>query len=184
MQSKARLLGHPLHPMLVTLPIGAFVWSLLFDLIALIGGLPLMAVFAFWLIGAGVLGGLLAAVVGLVDLLAIPRGTRAARIARWHGIGNLVVVLLFAASWGLRLVAAAPTPWALALSWGGVALLMLTAWLGGELVTRLGVGVSDGAGLDAPSSLRPAAPEMPRPRGLDTETRVGESVAAPMQPRR
>lgn len=187
MESKARFLGHPVHPMLVTLPLGAFVLSLVFDLIAMVGGYASMSLVAFWLIGAGVLAGLLAAAFGLVDLLAIPSGTRAARIAVWHGLGNGAVVLLFAISWVLRLATAGPPPpMALALSWLGVALVLLTAWLGGELVTRLGVGVSDGAGLDAPNSLRrtSAAPEsMPQPRGVRSEARVGESVTTPLQPR-
>jgi uncharacterized membrane protein len=79
----------------------------------------------------------------------------------WHGGGNLVVVVLFAASWLLRAGGDGwePTGSALVLSFVAVALATVTAWLGGELVERLGVGVDDGANLDAPSSLsrRPAA---------------------------
>jgi uncharacterized membrane protein len=82
-----------------------------------------------------------------------------------HGLGNVVVLILFAASWWLRYGAAnTPVPYtpstlALVLSFAGLALAGLTGWLGGELVDRLSVGVDDGAHLDAPNSLsgRPAS---------------------------
>jgi hypothetical protein len=105
-------------------------------------------------IAAGIIGGLLAAVFGLVDWLAIPSGTRAKRIGLLHGVGNVIVVLMFAASWWLRM-ASPRTPGALALtlSFAGLALALVTGWLGGELVDRLGVGVDEGAHINAPSSL-------------------------------
>ena len=111
------------------------------------------------MIAAGIIGVLLAAVPGLVDWRAIPSGTRAKSIGLWHGGGNVVVVLLFIVSWFLR----RPTPdnpggAAFAFGFIGVALALVTGWLGGELVDRLGVGVDSGAHLDAPSSIsgRPA----------------------------
>jgi len=68
--------------------------------------------------------------------------------------GNFLVVALFAASWFLRRDDPARPPLAaLVLSFAGVGLSLVTAWLGGELVDRLGIGVSDGAHVDAPSSL-------------------------------
>src|SRR5262249_29424039 len=96
--------------------------------------------------------------------VAIPRGTRAKLIGSLHGGGNLLMVLLFIVSWLLR--RANPTdPGAaeMAWSWIGFALSMVTGWLGGELVERLGVGVDQGANLDSPSSLsgRPAAEHRP-----------------------
>src|SRR5262245_27814101 len=95
MESKAKLLGHPVHPMLVTFPLALFPVSIIFD--ALRRGDT-----AFWLIGFGIIAGLTAAVFGLVDWLAIPRRTRAKRIGVVHGLGNVVVVTLFAISWWLR----------------------------------------------------------------------------------
>src|SRR5690606_3932449 len=93
-------------------------------------------------------------VFGVADWTKIPRGTRAKRVGSLHGVGNVVVVVLFALSWFLRGMPDADPPGiALVLSFAGGGLSLLTGWLGGELVGRLGVGVDDGAHLDAPSSL-------------------------------
>lgn len=155
MESKARLFGHPVHQMLVVFPLGLLGASVVFDLIALGSGHTLMAVVAQYLILGGLVGGLLAAPFGTIDWLAIPAGTRAKSVGALHAGGNVVVLVLFAASAWLRHDnPAAPPLLALLLSFGGAGLSLVTAWLGGELVDRLGVGVSDGAHLDAPSSLR------------------------------
>ncbi len=156
MEARAKLFGHPIHQMLVVFPLGLLATALFFDLIALANGRH-QALFtsAYYMIAAGVVTGLLAAVFGLLDFLKIPAGTRAKRIGRLHGGGNVVVVVLFAASWWLRRGAPADPPMlAIVLAAGGSALATITGWLGGELVDRLGVGVDDGAHLDAPSSLR------------------------------
>jgi uncharacterized membrane protein len=160
MESGAKLLGHPIHPMLIVLPLGLFISAVVFDALYLWRGTPAFATVAYWNIAGGIIGGLLAAVFGLIDWLAIPAGTRAKRIGLLHGGSNVVVVLIFAVVWWMRGDAADPTPTTslflleiVALGLGSVA-----GWLGGELVDRLGVGVDDGAHLDAPSSLsgRPA----------------------------
>lgn len=155
MEAKAKLLGHPIHQMLIVLPLGVLAMSLIFDLIGRIAGSPNLHAAAYYMIAAGVISGLVAAVFGFIDFLSIPSGTRAKRIGRLHGIGNVVVVVLFAASWFLRRDnPGAPETLAIALSVAAAALSGVTGWLGGELVDRLGVGVDDGANLDAPSSLR------------------------------
>ena len=100
------------------------------------------------------IGALLAAIFGLIDWIALPSGTRAKRIGLWHGGGNVVIVVLFIVSWLIRLNAQSnPNVVAYILSAVGVALALLTGWLGGELVDRLGVGVDEGANVNAPSSL-------------------------------
>lgn len=155
MESRAKLFGHPIHQMLVVFPVGLLATSVVFDLIHRGGESPLMAVVAYWMMAAGIVGGLLAAPFGTIDWLAIPKGTRAKSIGAMHGLGNLVVVLLFIASWWLRRAdPEAPALAASILSLLGGALAMVTAWLGGELVDRLGIGVSDRANVDAPSSLQ------------------------------
>jgi uncharacterized membrane protein len=159
MDSRAKLLGHPVHQMLIVFPLGLLGTSVAFDIVHLATDNGRWADISFWMIASGLIGGLIAAVFGLVDWLAIPKGTRARRIGAWHGGGNLVVTLLFAASWLLRYDAPmAPEGAAIALSIAGVSLALVTGWLGGELVDRLSVGVDDGAHVDAPSSLsrRPA----------------------------
>jgi uncharacterized membrane protein len=161
-ESKAKLFGHPIHPMLIVLPLGLLSAAVVFDVIHLVTGEEAFGTVAFWNIAAGVVGGLGAAVFGAWDWWHIPRETRARRIGLWHGGGNVVVVVLFALSWLLRLGQTDYEAGALGyvLSFGGLALAAVTGWLGGELVDRLGVGVDPGANLNAPSSLsgEPADP--------------------------
>lgn len=155
MESKAKLFGHPIHQMLIVFPLGLLAMSLIFDLIAAIAGWPKLHEAAFYMIAAGVISGLIAAVFGLIDYLAIPKGTRAKRVGMLHGVGNVVVVVIFAASWLLRVDNPAQAGvLAIALSAAASGLALVTGWLGGELVDRLGVGVDDGANLDARSSLK------------------------------
>lgn len=154
MNSRAKLLGHPIHPMLVVFPLGLLVTSLIFDIIYLGTGDGVWTNTAEYLIGAGVLGGLVAAVPGLIDWLSIPDGTRAKAIGLWHGIGNLVVVILFIINWFVRLPSPSTTgAGPIVLSFIGIGIGAVTAWLGGELVDRLGIGVDEGANPNAPSSL-------------------------------
>lgn len=155
MESKVKALGHPIHPILIVFPLGLLSIAVLFDILHLIFGNPVLSQVAFWDIAAGVLGGLGAAVFGLIDWLAIPNNTRAKRVGLMHGGGNVVVVLLFAISWLLRMNEPSNVPGAPAfvLALAGAGLAVVTGWLGGELVDRLGVGVDDGANLNAPSSL-------------------------------
>ena len=160
MESRVKLAGHPVHQMLIVFPLGLLATAVVFDVIYLVTDNTLWTQAAFYMIGAGVITGLAAAVPGVVDWLAIPRGTRAKRIGLIHGVGNVIVVTLFALSWYLRRdQPAAPPTGAVVAGLLGAGLSLLTAWLGGELVNRLGVGVDDGAHLDAPSSLtgRPAS---------------------------
>jgi uncharacterized membrane protein len=164
MESRAKLAGHAIHPMLITLPLGLLATAVIFDILYLITETDGFATASFYMVAAGIIGGLLAAVFGLWDWPAIPAGTRAKRIGLLHGVGNVVVVALFAVSWLLRRGQADYQPDGLAFWLGVVAVLLAlwTAWAGGELVERLGVGVDRGANLDAPSSL--AGPATTRPQ--------------------
>jgi uncharacterized membrane protein len=153
MESRAKLLGHPVHPMLIVFPLGLLATAVAFDIVALVQKDPSWFQLSFWMIAAGIVGGLCAAVFGLIDWLAIPSRTRAKNIGLWHGGVNVVVVLLFAGSWLLRRNVQEPPTTALALSFCAVVLALVGGWLGGELVDRLGVGVDHGAHVNAPSSL-------------------------------
>ena len=160
MESKAKLLGHPIHPMLIVLPLGLFIGAVVFDALYLWRGNAIFAAVAYWNIAGGIIGGLLAAVFGLVDWWAIPSGTRAKQIGLLHGGSNVVVVASFALAWWLRSGApnTVPSTNVFFIEVGALILGSVAGWLGGELVDRLAVGVDDGAHLDAPSSLsgRPA----------------------------
>jgi uncharacterized membrane protein len=160
MESRAKLFGHAVHPILIVFPLGLLATAIIFDIITLATGHGFWSQIAYWMIAAGIIGGLAAALFGFIDYLAIPANTRARSVGFWHGVGNVVVVMLFLASWLMR----RPDPLnpgvaAYTLSFAGAGLALLTGWLGGELVERLGVGVDDGANLDAPNSLsgRPAS---------------------------
>ena len=160
MESKARMIGHPIHPILVPFPLGLLTTSVIFDVIHLLTGGARWAEISFWMIAVGVVGGLLAAVFGLIDWLAIPPGTRAKAIGLRHGLSNVVMVLLFAMSWLLRSGAPGdPGVLPIVLSFLGVGLASLGGFLGGELVFRMGIGVTEGANPNASSSLsgRPGA---------------------------
>ena len=155
MESKVKLFGHPVHPMLIVFPAGSFTAAVIFDILYLIFGNPLFPAVSFYIITLGVLGGLLAAVFGFIDWSALPNNSRARAIGLWHGLGNFVIVVLFAVSWLLRRGNAnfVPGSFALLLSFAGIVLALITLWIGGELVYRLGVAVDPGAHVNAPSSL-------------------------------
>ena len=184
MESKAKVAGHAVHPMLIVFPLGLLATAVGFDLVTLIGGHPQWTVMAFYLIAVGVGGGLLAAVPGWIDWWAIPRGTRAKRIGLVHGGGNVAVLALFALSWVLRRPDPAnPPTGAIVAALLAFGVSGVTAWLGGELVERLGVSVDEGAHLNAPSSLssQPAAGRAgDRRRNISTGYRGIERRAASM----
>ncbi|SCL17050.1 DUF2231 domain-containing protein [Micromonospora inyonensis] len=166
MESRLKVLGHPVHPMLVMFPFGLLVTAVFFDVVDTLGGSAVFGEIAYWNITVGLVMGLLAAIAGTFDLLAIPAGTRAKRVALTHAAANLAVILLFAAVWAVRFNAESRAAGGalIAIEVVALAILGVSGWLGGELVDRLGVGVDPEAGLDASSSLRPPA----------TTTRIGE----------
>jgi uncharacterized membrane protein len=155
MNSRIKFLGHPLHPMLVVFPVGLLSTAVILDLIFTGNGNRSLTTASYWMITAGLIGGLLAAVVGFLEWFAVPNNSRAKTVGLWHGLGNLVVTLLFFGSWWMRTGVEdyVPNSLAMILSLAGFGLALVTAWLGGELVYRLGIGVDHGANANAPSSL-------------------------------
>lgn len=140
--------GHPFHPILVTVPIGAWVGSLGFDVASrLVDEADVFAKGAYWLIALGIVVALVAATTGFLDLFAIPTGTKAFRTGLIHMSLNLVVVALFAVSFALRrggIDAPAEVGGGLiALSAVTLGLLGVSGWLGGKLTYRYGVRVAD-----------------------------------------
>jgi uncharacterized membrane protein len=140
--------GHPFHPILVTIPIGAWVSSLIFDIATKVNGAGSKSFVdaSYWLIGIGIVGALLAAVFGLMDLTRIPRRTRAMRFGLAHMLLNLTVVGLFVGDFLWRhnsyyedaKVMTGP----LVLSAVALGLLLVSGWIGGMLAYRFGVRVA------------------------------------------
>lgn len=142
--------GHPLHPVLVPVPIGAWVASLVFDLATHVVAEPgFLSEGSRWLIAIGVVGALAAASAGILDLLAIPGRTRAMRTALLHMSLNLAATAAFAVGFALRADPTAPVSWGLiAVSAGALAALAVAGYLGGALAYRYGVRVADEATQD------------------------------------
>ena len=157
MKKGARFLGHSIHPILIVFPLGLLATGTIFDLLYRFLDNPVFATVAFWMILAGIVGGLVSALFGWIDWidwLAIEAETRAKRIGLAHGVVNTVVLILFAASLYLRYGAPErPSMPATILVLAGAAISLIGGWLGGELVERLGIGVHPGANPNAPSSL-------------------------------
>jgi uncharacterized membrane protein len=140
--------GHPFHPILVTVPIGAWIASLVFDIASQFVDDPgFLNQGSEWLIAIGVLGALAAASVGFLDFLAIPRGTSAYHTGLLHLCLNLSITVAYALNFVWRhgsysqpdAVAGGP----LALSILSVLVLGVSGYLGGKLAYRYGVRVAD-----------------------------------------
>jgi uncharacterized membrane protein len=155
MQTRVKLLGHPVHQMLIPIPAGLFIVGSVLDVVDRFVEADWIPTVTFWNLAVGVVSALLAAIFGLADWTAIPGGTRAKRIGAIHGIGNVVAVVLFAGALYLRTdeLQYFASDGALTLEVIAFLMLSVTAWLGGELVDRMGVGVDEGAHVNAPSSL-------------------------------
>ncbi|WP_197698441.1 DUF2231 domain-containing protein [Micromonospora viridifaciens] len=140
--------GHPVHPALVAVPIGAWVASFVFDVAShLVHDGGFLAQGSRWLIAVGVLGAVAAAMAGFLDLVAIPTGTRVFRIGLAHMSINLVVTAAYVVGYVIRGGAGTgPVRWGpLALSAAALAGLAVSGYLGGELAYRYGVRVADEA---------------------------------------
>lgn len=137
--------GHPFHPIVVTVPIGAWVASLVFDLGSLIasGDAAALATGSRWLIAIGVLGAAAAALLGFLDLFAIPTGTRAFRTALVHMSLNLTITVAYLVNFLLRLGQHGPPQAGLIiLSAVSIAALGVSGYLGGKLAFQYGVRVA------------------------------------------
>jgi uncharacterized membrane protein len=91
LESKVKLLGHPLHPIMVVFPLGLLITSVIFDLVDWITGNGFWSEIAFWVIAVGLVGGIIAASIGTIDWIEIPSGTRAKVVGLRHGAGNYII---------------------------------------------------------------------------------------------
>ena len=142
MRTPANIAGHPIHPMLVTIPIGLWLFSFVCDLIFHFGNHALeWTTVALYTMGGGIVGALMAAVPGLIDLLSLPAEPR--KTALWHMAINLTIVVVYVINFWLRL----ETPAATGLAWLSlitILMLAVSGWLGGKMMFVLGVAVSSG----------------------------------------
>jgi uncharacterized membrane protein len=138
MSTRVTVAGHPIHPMLVTIPIGLWVFSLVCDFGYVITGDERWATTAYFTLGGGIVGALLAAVPGLLDLLSI-HDARAQRVGRYHLVLNLAIVVAQAASFWLRTQEGLAEVLPRGISIVAVVALVISGWLGGHLVHVLGV---------------------------------------------
>ncbi|MBJ6725560.1 DUF2231 domain-containing protein [Geomesophilobacter sediminis] len=148
MISKVSVARHPIHPMLVPLPIGLWVFSLVCDFIFRGTGNPLWSIVAFISIGGGVIGALLAALPGLIDLYTLPP-SRAKTIGLWHMAINLALVTAYVLNFLWRRNVGPVPMGPVILSVCSVVILAVSGWLGGEMVYVHGVGV---APVEAPTA--------------------------------
>jgi uncharacterized membrane protein len=142
MKSRAAIAGHPLHPIFVAIPIGLWSFAPICDIIYFVGWGDSWKIAAFYCIGGGLVGAVPALITGWIDY-GIVKGAKAALIAKFHLIFNAVVSLLFLISFGLRFeeFKGGFRLFPVLLTFIGAALLGVSGWLGGELVSRFGVSV-------------------------------------------
>ncbi len=138
--------GHPFHPILVTIPIGTWTASLIFDILGLLSDDPSpYALASQILIAIGIIGAVVAAIFGLLDMSQLAAGTPARRTALTHMTANLVAVVLFAVSWAVRAGEGHDevSVFGMVLSVAGLLVVGFSGWLGGKLAYRYGVRVAD-----------------------------------------
>jgi uncharacterized membrane protein len=142
MQTPASIAKHPIHPMLITIPIGLWIFSLICDLFYVFGSQEEnWSIVAYYTMAGGIVGALLAAIPGFIDLLSLPSAVK--RIAITHMSINLGIVVLFAINLWLRTRATTTSFAPQWLSVIAIALLGVSGWLGGKMVHVHGVGVQN-----------------------------------------
>lgn len=192
MRSNVEVVGHPLHPIVVTIAIGAFVSAFIFDIAALATNAPTWFEMSYWTLLIGVCAGIISAMTGLYDYMTLPMSDQARRVATIHLLLNLTFMALFIASLILKSFYAAagltPVPYGrtvttFVLDIIGIVVLLASGWYGGEIVYRHGVAVLEEAAeeLRAPfvgrtamagalGGERPAEPQQPQePQESDDE---------------
>lgn len=153
MKSNVNIVNHPLHPILVLIPVGAWISSFVLDIIFLATGNTFWFVASLWVIVVGIAGALLAAIVGFYDLFTLPITDEPKRLGLVHMVLNLTVTVLYAVNVAVirvpemtsatsaSIMSSTTVGWAFGLNLVAVVLLLISGWLGGELVYRYGLAV-------------------------------------------
>jgi uncharacterized membrane protein len=139
----AQIARHPIHAMLVPIPIACFVGALLTDITYFATAEMMWADFSAWLLSVGFIIGVLAAFAGIIDFFG-NRSVRAQAPAWPHALGNLLilVVAFFNLLIHTRDAWTSVVPIGLSLSIITALILPVTGWLGWSMVYRHGVGVA------------------------------------------
>lgn len=169
MATRASIAGHPIHPMLVTLPIGLWVFSLISDIIGMATARPDWFEIAYITLIGGLIGALIAAVPGMMDFGEVRsrHGRRAHRAVIVHLVLNILVTVLVAANIYLRTISD-QLELPIMMSFVSVILLAISAWFGGELVHVLGVSLRKAG----PDTSRTVDETLPPPTGDDPAGRM------------
>jgi uncharacterized membrane protein len=146
MASKASVAGHPVHPMLIPFPLALWITSFAADVVFYFIRNPTLPLISKFMLAAGLIGGVAAAVPGIIDWLAI-KDQKVKKVADWHARLNIIALIIFAASLLLRMrIGAGWVSYSLKipflLSLLGVILIFISGWLGGDLAYKHGVGVA------------------------------------------
>lgn len=144
MKSTARIGSHPIHPMLISFPLGLWVTSVIVDVLSARSVLDLRAghIAAYYMALAGCIGAVLAAIPGVIDLLTVvPSDSPARRVGWTHGLLNIAALVLFAISVWSRGQPGVMTVTAYVTALVGLAVLAVSGWLGGSLVYDHKIGV-------------------------------------------
>ncbi len=142
MQGKATVAGHPVHPLLVTFPIGSYVAAVIADIVFLAGGGSFWGTMSMWLLAFGLAGSLIAGFFGFIDYLTAPMSQQARQVANLHFMLNVCVMIVF----GVALAARYFWPqfvWGHIATAAGICLLLVSGVLGGNLAHQHLVGSSE-----------------------------------------
>ena len=164
MKTPASISRHPIHPMLITIPVGLWIFSFVCDVVVYFSegsetGV-LWFVMGYWTMAGGLVGALLAAIPGVIDLLSL-KDTRIRTLATTHMSINLAVVALYAYNLWVRTTEPPDVLMGFGLSALAIVLLGFSGWIGGEMVHVHGVGVSDPGFATTVVADRPPAAESP-----------------------
>jgi uncharacterized membrane protein len=147
MQGKATIAGHPIHPILVTFPIGCFVAAIVADIISIWAGPAFWSPMATWLILFGVLGSLVAGLFGFIDYLTAPMSPKAKNVAAWHMTLNVALIVIFGWACAVRFHDHTSVG-GYVLTVFGIAVLAVAGYLGGDVAHRHLVGSSEEDGTE------------------------------------
>ncbi|MGZ8268527.1 MAG: DUF2231 domain-containing protein [Burkholderiales bacterium] len=143
MRTPASISKHPIHPILVPLPIGLWIFSFICDLLFVLGsGASLWFTLGFYTMIGGTLGALLAAIPGVIDMISLKGPPK--KLALTHMGLNVSIVLVYAVNIGMRITDPAVAGLPLVLSMLAIALLAISGWLGGHMVYVHRVAVDEG----------------------------------------